>query len=310
MVIEPAALSVTDSVEMLADWVEIHAFRDRDGNGSHVDLMKALRMSGTADALDEDEGLEFLIGGYEGAVESAFTEIEDRFRACGAKDGAYPFELETDYIAMAKNTRSSVYTFLLLLSCFGDRAGLRQGAKLFEEVCAKAAEAYLGGAHINVKSRVFGFPRRVLPKRFESALQSLCDEIREGTGARKRPNSSDQKDAKLDIVAWHHFDDARPGKLIAFGQCATGRNWSEKLSDLQPREWCVLWMQDQPAVHPIRMFFVPHRISLRDWFQSSLYGGILFDRCRIASHSSLIEKPLRKQLAAWSKEVLDKIEAT
>lgn len=136
MIIEPAALSVTDSVEILADWVEIHAFRDRDGNGSHMDLMKALRMSGTADALDENEGSGFPMEGYEGAVESAFTEIEDRFRACGAE---YPFDMETDYIAMAKSTRSSVYTFLLLLSCFGDRAGskLAEGAKLFEEVCAK-----------------------------------------------------------------------------------------------------------------------------------------------------------------------------
>ena len=311
MVIEPAALSVTDSAEMLADWVEIHAFRDRDGNGSHVDLMKALRMSGTTDALDDDEESGFPVESYEGAVESAFTEIEDRFLACGNENGAYPFEMEPDYIAMAKDTLNSVYTFLLLLSCFGDRAGLSptKGAKLFEEVCAKAAEAYLGGTHITVKSRVFGFPRRILPKGFEKALKSLCNEIQEGIGPRSRPNSKNQKDAKLDIVAWHDFADARPGKLIAFGQCATGRNWDEKLSDLQPRDWCDLWMQDRPAVHPIRMFFVPHRVSLNDWFQSNVHGGILFDRCRIANHSNLIEIPLRKQLAVWSRGVLEKIEA-
>jgi hypothetical protein len=45
----------------------------------------------------------------------------------------------------------------------------------------------------------------------------------------------------------------------------------------------------------------------KDWLQSSVYGGILFDRCRIARHSNLIEPPLRKQLASWSKSVLNKI---
>jgi len=315
MPIDPAPLSVTDPVEDLADWLEIRTFRDRDGNSSHVELLRALRMSGTEDALDEedetDAGYERWEDPYEAAVESAFTEIEDRFNACGAERGMYPFELEEDCIALAKETRASVYTFLLLLSRYGHSAGSKnaEGAKLFEEVCAKVAEEYIGGAHISVKSRVFGFPRRVLPARFEDALQKLCDELQEGTGPRDRPTSSDQKDAKLDIVAWRDFDDARPGKLIIFGQCATGRNWNQKLSDLQPSVWCDFWMQDRPAVLPVPMFFVPHRVSLRDWLRSSFFGGILFDRCRIARHSSLIGPPLRNELAAWSKDVLGSIGA-
>lgn len=315
MPIDPAPLSVTDPVEALADWLEIRTFRDRDGNSSYVELLGALQMSGTRDALDEEDetnaASESWEDPYEAAVESAFTEITDRFNACGAERGMYPFALEADYIALATDTRNSVYTFLLLLSSFGGSAGPKpiQGAKLFEEVCAKAAEEYLGGANVTVKSRVFGFPRRVLPAGFKEALQKLCDDLQEGIGPRNRPNSRDQKDARLDIVAWHDFSDTRPGKLITFGQCATGRNWNEKLTDLQPREWCELWMQDRPAVLPVRMFFVPHRVSRKDWLHTSIYGGILFDRCRIARYSSLIEQPLRKQLATWSKDVLGNIGA-
>lgn len=314
MTIDLVPLSVTDPIEDLADWLEIRTFRDRDGNCSHVDLLKALHISGTADALnEEDETGEAQISGgepYEAAVESAFTEIEDRFNACGAVCGMYPFVLEEDYIALAKDTRNSVYTFLLLLSRYGQRIGsksAKDGAKLFEEVCAKAAEEYLGGAHIAIKSFVFGFPRRGLPAGFKKALQKLCDELQEGGGPRDRPNSPNQKDAGLDIVAWRNFDDARPGKLITFGQCATGNNWNEKLSDLQPYNWCEFWMRDRPAVTPVRMFFVPHRVSQKNWLLSSFSGGILFDRCRIARHSNLIEKPLRKELAIWSKGVLHKI---
>jgi hypothetical protein len=314
MAIEPDPLTVTAPVEELADWVEMRTFRDLDGNGSHVDLLTALRISSTADALAEEES-EYPAepGGdpYEAAVENAFTEIEDRFRACGAESGAYPFALEPDYIAKIKDTSSSVYTFLLLLSRFGDRAGLKpnKAAKLFEEVCARAAEAYLGGAHDKVKSRAFGFPRRYLPGGFKPALQLLCDELQEGLGPRERSGLSDQKDAKLDIVAWRDFGDGRQGKLIAFGQCATGKNWNDKLSELQPADWCGYWLQDRPAVQPVRMFFVPHRVSRSNWLRSCVFGGIFFDRCRIASHSSLIDEQLRTQLSEWSGFVLGKIGA-
>jgi hypothetical protein len=315
MSVELAPLSITNSIEELADWLEIRTFRDRDGNGSHVDLLKTLQISGTADAVDEDEDSERPSerweDPYEAVVEDAFTEIEDRFQACGGEGGSYPFELTREYIAQREGASSSVYTFLMLLSRFGDRAGRRsnQGAKLFEDICAKAAEAYLGGPHARVKSRVFGFPRRVLPAGFASALEHLCNELQEGLRPRSQPNSAEQKDAKLDIVSWRGFNDARPGQLIAFGQCATGKNWNEKLSEMQPAGWCQLWMERLPAVLPVRMFFVPHRISQREWYQSSVYGGILFDRCRIASHSNLIEASLRTQLAEWSGGILNQIEA-
>jgi hypothetical protein len=314
MPIEPAAVSVKAPVEDLADWLEIRAFRDRDGNGSYIDLLNALRMSGTVDALSEDDDeaepeARTWEDPYEGAAESALSEIADRFKACGAEDGSYPFETGANFVALTSNTHSSVYVFLLLLSCYGQHPSVRgaAGEKLFEEVCAKAAEAYLGGRHANVKSLVFGFPRRVLPRGFRDAVTALCGALQEGRGPKARPNLRDQKDAKLDVVAWRGFDDGRAGKLIAFGQCATGSNWTEKLTELQADKWCFLWMEEMPAVNPIRVFFVPHRVSEREWISANAYGGILFDRCRIARHSQLLGRPLQRQLEAWSQHVLTKI---
>jgi len=298
--------SLIDPPEEKADWVELYALKDDDGNASFADLISALGLSGTADAIEEedDEGpLEELTDEdhYEGAAEAAFQEITDRVDACrGVKDG-YPFALTNNAVLRRNDSIGSVYCFLLMLSRFGHKAGGSEGAKLFEELCAEAAKSYFGIDKTHVRSSVFGFPRRVGPAGFARALDALCCELGEGRGARQRPNSADQKDAKLDVVAWRSFADGRQGKLIAFGQCATGTDWKNKTTELgQPMDWCRLWMQDTPAVPPIRMFFVPHRISETVWFQTCVNGGILFDRCRIVQHSESVPEDLREQLAEWS----------
>ncbi len=308
-------ISVTDSSESLADWVEVKTLWDPDGNGSQVELKKSLQMSGTTDALDDEDESTSRVEAWEdpceAAVEGAFSEIEDRYHACGSGGGAYPFAVSREFVARDGHTHESVYAFLLLLSRFGHSAGPKglHGEQLFEDLCACAAEAYLGGEHSGVKSYVFGFPRRLAPSGFRPALDDLCGALGEGGGSRERPQTASQKDAGLDIVAWRSFEDERAGKLIAFGQCATGSNWKDKLVDLQPTDWCTLWMQDRPAVYPIRLFFVPHRVSHRDWFFRCVQGGILFDRCRIARYSFLVNEALKKRLAAWSSHVIASTEA-
>jgi hypothetical protein len=208
------------------------------------------------------------------------------------------------HIALNATTEKSVYVFLLLLSTYGHDAGLAKndGAKFFEEVCAEAARQYLGGEE--VQSRVFGFPRRLAPKDFPGAVDTLCRDLGEGTACRNRPTVKNQKDAGLDIVAWRDFPDRREGKLISFGQCATGRDWPAKLTDLQPAHWCGLWMQDRPAVVPVRFFFVPHCLDRVAWVPSCFNGGVLFDRCRIAHFVPALPKALASAIGTWSSHVL------
>jgi len=74
------------------------------------------------------------------------------------------------------------------------------------------------------------------------------------------------------------------GRLIAFGQCAAGGNWAAKKTELgDPIDWWTKWIADRPGAWPIKMFFVPHRVSTDDWFDLCTVSGIFLDRCRFAS---------------------------
>ena len=155
---------------------------------------------------------------------------------------------------------------------------------------------------VDADAFVFGFPRRLSPKDFPGALKKLCSHLREGKPDRKMPNASSMKDAGLDLVIRKPFPDRRASQLIAFGQCATGRNWWEKRHELQPGDWCREWMLKTPQVMPSKMFFVPHAVASRDWAHLGYQAGIIFDRFRITyCCEGEIRDGLREKLRLWSE---------
>jgi hypothetical protein len=316
---------LSDSRERLADWLELCALKDSDRNASFSDLVRELDVSGSFDAASsledtlEDEDVTVATNvpeepshnegknQSEAAAEGAFLEVSERLAACG-DNGTYPFEVGSNYLAPRNDTAKSAYAFLLLLSRFGHDAGTTpgDGAKLFEEISAQAAETYLGGQRALAHSIVFGFPRRSQPKDFGRAIDKLCKAIGEGKGNRPCRLSTDQKDAKLDVVAWRAFPDGRPGKALAFGQCATGNDWRDKRTELKSRAWCEQWMQESPVVPPMQFFFIPHRIPDTEWAYTCRLGGVLFDRCRIAYLVGSLAPDLSDRLNDWSRYVLDR----
>ena len=294
----PAApVTATSDATELADWFEARTLETADQNVAIQDLVRLIHRGGSASDVDEDRRL--VSDREESAAEDAFNELQYRAVACGGDP--YPFDIRSDYVQLRDTSEGSVYLFLLLLSIYGKDAGPAEieAEKLFEELCAAAIRSYFGGEALGARAYLFGFPRRLTPTGFASAVDDLCLNMREGIGNRQRPDSADQKDAKLDVVAWRDFPDLAPGKLIGFGQCATGRNWTEKLTDLQPQDFCTLWMADRPAVWPIRAFFTPFRVPQRKWATYSVRAGILFDRCRIAYHLHALSVDLRDQCRAW-----------
>jgi hypothetical protein len=296
------------SAERHADWLELLALKSRDRTSSIQDIQRVFSRSGTTDAVDldrsgddddeEDRGSER----SQAIAEDAFSEIERRRGAAGVN--RYPFAIAEQSLSACKDADTSIYVFLLLLTQFGKDAGPAglDGDELFEGVAATAAQQYFGGDN-RATAYQFGFPRRVAPAGFRAALDDLCERAGDGGGSKDRPRRKAQKDAHLDLVVWNDFEDMRPGKLITFAQCATGSNWKNKLTELQPHTWCNLWMQTTPLPHPVRSFFVPHSVEADYWPEAIGYGGIMFDRTRIARFAEL-SKPLAGDVTCWCRAAL------
>jgi hypothetical protein len=159
----------TAAPEFHADFLELCTLRSETRSISAQEYIRDLRIGNATEAIADAEDIEATTEGDDEAedlAQQAFNELDERLRNFGSTAGEYPFEVSSNTLTLRNGGDESLYTFLALLSWFGKDAGPAgtDGEKLFEDVCARAAEAYLGGTGGRVTSIVFGFPRRLLPK--------------------------------------------------------------------------------------------------------------------------------------------------
>ena len=240
-------------------------------------------------------------------VEEAYLEIERRKEAC--RDG-YPFIVgEHGYTLHASqkagNHKHIIYKYLLLATRLNMNANRKHanidGTHLFEELASEAAREYLGA---RAESIVFG---TAAGSNFPGKVNDLCKRIKDGDQYYKRSSAS-PRDGKLDVVAWKHFADRLPGKLIVFGQCKTGTNYRDELTQLQPDVFCRNWLFSPPALTPVRMFFVAEAISRLDWGSVSSEAGLLFDRCRIVDFCDGISEDVLEKVKVWTEAAAEENE--
>lgn len=279
-----------------ADYAEWICWRDRG-----TSLTAILQDLGRLDENDYTDGvpIEEITPGIVG---EAFIEIERRRTSCG--DG-YPFAPGKRGYALFSNEDSGshkhiIYKFLLLATRLdmGDNrshAGI-DGAVLFEQLAAEATRSYFGSRS---ESHVFGTSSQ--DTNFAAKVDELCLLIQEGVRYEaKDQKPSKKKDGKLDIVGWIPFSDGMPGKLIAFGQCKTGTNYNDKLTQLQPDSFCKNWLYAFPILTPLRMFFVAEALSQDHWYSIASEAGLLFDRNRIVGCSDDISLTTLEKVKAWT----------
>lgn len=261
----------------LADWLEIRTLLAEDSSSSATDLSRARAgVDGDSDAL----------------TSSVLAEIALRQKACA---GSYPFILSDDLVTYVPAEASWAYRFCLLVSVLDlERKANKPATKHFETVSAAAAARYLGG-----KATVFGAPN----KGFAAALQDLASRIGEGEIRAVDAKRKKTGDEGLDVVAWKPHADGREGVVSIWGQCAAGKQWSNKLQDLNVDNFQRLFFTKQVSVKPVRAFFSPRRFS-EDWFNTTVRGGMLFDRCRIAYHAGPTPEPT---VQSWIEETLPKL---
>ena len=263
----------------LADWLELNALVDQAGQARLVDIMDGLRDGSLGSGVEETRPQR--LSRLEEAAAEVRTEIEYRRRQT---KGEYPFRLRGSSLTLrggSSDFGASTYAFCLMLSAISWEDKRVRGyfpERMFEEVSCQASEAYLGGNSLR-----FGWPRKSggIQANFGKAVATLCRCIGEGDGYRDCDATGYEKDEGLDVVAWRPIDD-RPGKLVIFGACATGRNWESKLNELQPRYFCDTYIEGPITPDPAKAFFTPQVVPLQRWRKYTASAGILFDRCRLS----------------------------
>lgn len=278
-------LTPKSSPDESADYLELRALVDPDHNSSALQLISDVCMGGEDPGWDQidDPPKSTWQQEQEALADGALTRLEERIVHCTPR--SYPFRLLGNSIRTQEDAPTAIYSFLLLLSFFKGKApDHKHAAKMFEEVAACAAAGYLSGTGAS-ETYVFGFPRRLGPDDFKGAVGHLCGNkcLAEGTANVSASRVEHQKDGRLDLVAWKNFPDKRRGRIIVFGQCATGEDWEEKAFALDPYKWREKWLTEPFLPTPLRAFFVPHFVPEPDWKNVILDGGLLFDRFRIAA---------------------------
>ena len=221
----------------------------------------------------------------ESGAEATFGELTTRTRDAGV---GYPFSVH-NYLLRGPEEWADYtpYVFCLLVSYTTRHLNWALPTRprsLFEEVCRQAAGNYLGGDAVRI-----GFPRDgiTMPVRFRDAIGALVNML--GEGGAFKPTAPSRKDDGVDIVAWRHFPDRQCGKLILFGNCATGHDINDlrnnKCAQMRIDAFRDRWFVEPPVSPIVPAFFMPHRVSTNDWtWREMVRNGrqLLFDRCRVA----------------------------
>jgi hypothetical protein len=290
----------------LADWVEMKALLDSDGNASQEDLARALLREYTS----TDTNARALAG-------DVFKELADRHNSCiplpqTGRTWEYPFKLNATAnllsrrVNMSSRSRAGLIYMFLLVATRADMDARRKldgidPTSVFEKLCAEILLNFWGGATNLSGSLVFGTARKKQQHNdsFHANIEYLCATLREGRGMKPNAKAPGGGDGKLDLVVWRLFSDGRAGGLIGFGQCKTGLHWKQHLTKLVPRAFCEKYFQETLTIDPIRIYMVPHRVDSRDWNDHSRQGGLLMDRCRLVQYGHNISDPVFGSCRKW-----------
>ena len=115
------------------------------------------------------------------------------------------------------------------------------------------------------------------------------------------------KDGGLDIVCYRHFDDQREALPVYFLQCASGRNWRQKVGTPNADEWQKYL---DSAVMPSTGIAAPFVIDNEQLRFAALRGQVVvLDRLRMLSAATSggveLSLNLRKQVLDWMRPRVD-----
>ncbi|MFN0035366.1 MAG: hypothetical protein ACKVUS_09870 [Saprospiraceae bacterium] len=302
--------NLTDDVSDITDFYEFKCLKSKRGR---IPFREIYRAAAQGDDEVEINGIEDESDIFNNEkFDEVCAEIQRREQACG---GNYPFSIENGGYALKlelpiESWATVNYAYLLLATRLNMRDDRTQncidGTLLFENFSAQVAKNYWGE-----RANCLVFGTASIGASFPDKVNDLCKKLGEGTAFKTRNKSKPtEKDAKLDVVVWKTFHDERQSKLIGFGQCKTGTHWEESISQLQPDAFCRNWLEDAPAVSPVRLYFICDSFPSDQWYSKASNAGIIFDRFRIMDFlPSNLEDQLQDKVKKWVGAALDFIKS-
>lgn len=279
--------SVTDvRTGVLADWLEANLlFWER--RITSIDVVDALLAYQIFDG-DRDHGNEIASRGW--------GELEQRMRWGGTADA---LEIKAGVIETKADWRESlIWSFFVLLSiqrvfptwASGHSDYPTQG-DLFEQVVEAICPAIFPGWRSYRTGWSPDGPKDV---------SAIVEELRSRIYVGGHPNPEQwlkegSKDGGLDIVCYRPFADEREALPVYFLQCASGRNWRDKVATPNANVWKTLL---DAAVQPSKGIAAPFVVGRNELRQVALEGQtVVLDRLRMLSSATEAGISLPKTLA-------------
>ena len=334
-----------DTRSRLADWIELQSLiksRQVATRADFLSLCDLLDDNGRSFEIDPVTGEELETEILEDELSESAEEVLDEldFRAV-VLNGYYPFKLEVRGHDWSLSPVSETgdpqidaarlsYVFCLLTSAVRDGILPRDDSvalsgaipDLFQAISAKAAGGVLGGEVVS-----FGWPRSD-GSAFRQALEEACKRLRLGKPHDAAPlwSKGQEKDAGIDVIAWRDFADERPGKLVLFGQVASGNDWSNKtIENAIPRFFG--WFAVPPTAHYIPAIFIPfpqhhdctgrnnepfERVATAEAWLREQQFGLVIDRLRLVGATAqapscpqeTAEESVTGTLSEWISDAL------
>jgi len=271
-----------DSQCSVADWVELEVAH----SGCSLSKSRLSRELESSSSIEPEEQF----------ISSVWRELDNRAKAYHKS----PFRVENrEIIPNTEWKNKPDYMTCLIFSVFGGTEGLSKSSKLFERISAEAIKEYA-----SCEARILGWPKNE-HQTLKDQIDSFCKDVKEKF---VEPPLSEKKDDTVDIVAWKPFGDNRCSQIVILAQCAAGRNWKTKRSSLRLERWkqYIHW-----ACQPIKGFMVPRIISQREWYESSVDAGLLFDRVRIYNllGDRKLQKNFKAELIEWCTKELERLDS-
>jgi hypothetical protein len=222
--------------------------------------------------------------------------------------------IKYEYIDVPKNDRIRVFM-----------------PELMQIMAVVTAAEYVSG-----EAYWMGWPRPNATPKFLSAVEQLIQRAMIGrvASANDAYDPASVKDGSVDLVAWRSFSDRKAGKLVMYGQVASGKNWRGKSLRSTYDPHFNNWFVNGPTREKVFSMFIPFmqhedckprkkqvydNVLSANSVKDERAFGIIFDRLRITemagnAHARMVQMASSDgidfvayfgQLVAWQLDVLE-----